>query len=178
MDDRPKLKIFELGFGTGLNCILSLQATNMSSTTIEYYGIEKYPVSSEVLKSLNYDIYLPDPEHKILYKIMHKIAWGELIKIAPWFYLKKIKSDIFNFDTNEQFDLIYYDAFAPAKQPEMWSLEILQKFYKLTAPGGVLVTYCAKGQFKRDLKQVGFVVHTLPGPKGKREMTKATKPIE
>lgn len=175
MDGRKKLKIFEMGFGTGLNAILTLKATNNSETTIEYSAIEKYPVSSEKIHELNYDNFLEDPEHRLLYKIMHKIAWEEKLKVAPWFYLQKIRGDLHQYEPNENFDLIYYDAFAPRKQPDLWGLPIVKKLYHMLENDGVLVTYCAKGQFKRDLREAGFEVVPLPGPKGKREMTKAIK---
>lgn len=167
------LNIFEMGFGTGLNAGLTLSEAQQ---TINYFGIEAYPVEETLLKELNYSELHPKLTASIFSKI-HSVEWNQLCPITENFNLKKIKSKIEDFQLpSNYFDLIYFDAFGSRAQKEMWNIDILEKMFLGLKPEGKLVTYCAKGQFKRDLKSLGFMVESLPGPPGKREMTRAVKP--
>lgn len=169
------LRIFEMGFGTGLNTFLSFIEAFNSGRQIEYTGIEAYPVESELIRELNY-AQLIDKSLEKYFNELHNSAWDVPVLIHPNFVLTKIQKKIEDFAVTEaKFDLIYFDAFGPRAQAEMWDISILEKMYAILDRKGVLVTYCAKGQFKRDLKALGFIVESLPGPPGKREMTKAVK---
>jgi tRNA U34 5-methylaminomethyl-2-thiouridine-forming methyltransferase MnmC len=171
--------ILEIGFGTGLNAWLTLREVENTDKIITYMGVEPYPVPQHVAQQLNYP-QLTGQQHSPLsqlYQRLHEAQWNATHVISPQFHLRKIPQQVEHFKPYWLFDLVYFDAFAPTKQPEMWNRAILEKIYEITVPGGVLVTYCAKGQFKRDLKEIGWQVETLPGPTGKREMTRAFKPI-
>lgn len=171
--------ILEIGFGTGLNAWLSLCQVENTDKLITYIGVEPYPVPQHVAQQLNYPQLAGREESplNLLYQRLHEAQWNITQTISPQFHLRKLPQPVEHFKPYWLFDVVYFDAFAPAKQPEMWDRSILEKIYDITVPGGVLVTYCAKGQFKRDLKEIGWQVETLPGPTGKREMTRAHKPI-
>lgn len=170
------IHLFEIGFGTGLNAILTYQFIQSYRTQVKYCGIELNPVSSDIIIQLNYSKLWNDPEIDRVFKQMHEVEWNKSYLWQSIFGFEKIHGSVlaFKFPVN-QYHLIYFDAFAPDKQPELWTLQILQSMYESLQPGGILVTYCAKGQFKRDLKSAGFLVETLPGPPGKREMVRAIK---
>lgn len=173
------VKILEVGFGTGLNAILTLEAAWKANLTIQYVGLEAYPVSTLEIEELNYTDLFENQDLKKLYQLMHRAPWNEVVEILPGFTLEKRHEKMETFEAQfEQFDLIYFDAFGPRTQPEMWELPVLQKMYRITRENGFLVTYCAKGQVKRDLKTVGYEVEVLPGPPGKREMTRAFKRMD
>jgi tRNA U34 5-methylaminomethyl-2-thiouridine-forming methyltransferase MnmC len=173
------VKILEVGFGTGLNAILTLEAALKANLTIQYVGLEAYPVSTLEIEELNYTDLFENQELKNRYQLMHSSPWNEVVEILPGFTLEKRHEKMETFEAQfEQFDLIYFDAFGPRTQPEMWELPVLQKMYRITRENGFLVTYCAKGQVKRDLKTVGYEVEVLPGPPGKREMTRAFKRMD
>jgi tRNA U34 5-methylaminomethyl-2-thiouridine-forming methyltransferase MnmC len=167
-----KIKILEVGFGTGLNALLSAQFALENQINIDYVGLEAYPVVEEIWKEINY---LDDAELKVFYTQMMGLPFGETNTFDTYFTLSKATFHIQEWHSNEQFDLIYYDAFGPRAQAEMWHKSIFEKLYSVLNEGGLLVTYCAQGQFKRDLKALGFTVEALPGPPGKREMTRAHK---
>jgi tRNA U34 5-methylaminomethyl-2-thiouridine-forming methyltransferase MnmC len=170
------IHILEVGFGTGLNTILTLEAGLNSNSTITYDGLEAFPISNDEMVALEYENLLDSVFLKEKYKQIHNISWDVPNVISPAFTLTKIHQELQkqNFTSNT-YDLIYFDAFGPRVQEDMWTKEIFQKLYTSLKPGGYLVTYCAKGQVKRDLKSVGFFVEALPGPPGKREMTRARK---
>ncbi len=173
--NKSQISIFEMGFGTGLNAFLSAIKANQLKLKIEYTGIEAFPVSIDELNQLGYHD-IAGESNSDLYNKLHETLWGEMNEISEWFSLRKINNQLqlINFD-NESFDIVYYDAFGPRAQEEMWSIELFQKMYDSIKEGGFLVTYCAKGQVKRNMKSVGFEVEPLPGPPGKREMTRAWK---
>jgi tRNA U34 5-methylaminomethyl-2-thiouridine-forming methyltransferase MnmC len=169
------LSILEIGFGTGLNAWLTaLKLTE--STKVSYHAIEKYPVNQEEIEALNYDQLAKSDEEAKLFHAMHHAPWEADVRIKPNFILKKLKMAIENIQTTNTYNLIYFDAFAPSAQPELWTETIFSAMFDALKPGGTLVTYCAKGQVKRNMKAVGFTIERLPGPPGKREMTRATKP--
>ncbi len=173
--DKSQISIFEMGLGTGLNAFLSAIKANDLKLKIEYTGIEAFPVSIDELNQLGYND-IAGKSNSELYNKLHETLWGEMNEISEWFSLRKINDQLqlINFE-NESFDIVYYDAFGPRAQEEMWSIELFQKMYDSIKEGGFLVTYCAKGQVKRNMKAVGFEVEPLPGPPGKREMTRAWK---
>ncbi len=175
---KKKIDILEIGFGTGLNALLSYLEAKSINLNIHFSSIELYPLSLDKIELLNYaDIMLTDKvDCKKILKKLHCVSWNREVVIDNCFSLKKMQMDIVDFDKKNEYDLIYFDAFAPSSQPELWTREVfLSMFNALKEKGGVLVTYCAKGQVKRDLKSVGFQVNTLQGPPGKREMIQAVK---
>ena len=164
------ISVLEYGFGTGLNTLLTLMAK--AQRTIFYESIEKYPLALDIVNQLNYGGILG---HQDEFTKIHTTEWGEAEEIKDGFTLKKVNTDFRAYQNDSTFDLIYFDAFAPSTQPELWQLEVLEQCYDLLVPNGILVTYSAMGQLKRDLKAIGFEVESLPGPPGKFEMTRATK---
>jgi tRNA U34 5-methylaminomethyl-2-thiouridine-forming methyltransferase MnmC len=168
------LRILELGFGTGLNALLTLN--KRGDRKIYYHTIEKHPLPFSLVEKLNY---LNDLKYSSLTKafhLMHQSSYEQEIQISENFKLFKQSGDFEELALINTIDLIYHDAFAPSVDEKYWSEPFVRKLYHALHPGGVLVTYCAKGSFKRALRAAGFQVETLPGPPGKREMTKAIKP--
>ena len=176
LERQPKqnaLTVLEIGFGTGLNALLTaLESLNISQE-ICYHGIEAYPVEAEELQALEYHTLIgSDP---FLFQNIHNCSWHETHKILPHFSIVKRQaffSDIAEFNA---FDVIYFDAFGPRVQPDLWIESIFKKMYEALRPNGILVTYCAKGSVRRCMQAVGFEVERLPGPPGKREMLRAIK---
>lgn len=178
----PKSKpthILEIGFGTGLNAFLTyLEAnTNTIKSPIHYTSLEAYPIDFELATQLNYPKLLNTNEYDTQsFKIMHDCPWEKVVAITSNFHLTKLQQKLEEANLpDNHFHLVYYDAFAPEKQAELWTEDIFTKIYACMQPKGVLTTYCAKGVVKRTLKKVGFEVVALPGPSGKREMTKVIK---
>jgi len=170
------LHILEIGFGTGLNALLtSIEALNRQP--ISYTGLEAYPVEADILNAMDYTVVIPHPRTAEFYQAMHELPFGTSGALHANFELLKIEEKLEAYESESSFfDLIYFDAFAPRVQEDMWARIHFEKLFHALKPGGVLVTYCAKGQVKRDLKAVGFLLEALPGPPGKREMTRANKP--
>lgn len=174
--ERTEISIFEVGFGTGLNAILTLQEAEKRRIHVHYAGIEAFPVSEEELKALAYETLLDDDTARLHYAEMHAAKWNVPQQVSDYFTLHKIHEKLEDFTfSGQQPDLVYFDAFGPRTQGDMWALEHFKKIYEALKPGGVLVTYCAQGQVKRDLKAAGFSIEALPGPPGKREMTRGRK---
>ena len=174
LKNRDSVSIFEMGFGTGLNALLTANWSDCNKLNIDYTAIEAFPISPNLCMMLDYTSIIKN-EKKIIYEEIINAKWGQRIELTKYFKLKKIELKIEDFSSEKKFDLIYFDAFGPKVQNEMWEFNVLNKMYDFLKPNGILVTYCAQGQFKRNLKQLGFIVETLPGPPGKREMTRATK---
>ena len=184
----PQPHVLEIGFGTGLNALLTLEAAEQEKRPVHYTGIELYPLAWEEVDALGYS---DNP----LFKQLHTAPWEEDVKIAPYFTLRKIQADANSdkvlvisdkHDTTHSSlitntlslnpDLVYFDAFAPEKQPEMWNEQLFHSLYASMNIGGILTTYCAKGVIRRMLQAIGFLVERLPGPPdGKREILRATK---
>ncbi len=165
-------RVLEIGFGTGLNALLTLEEAEKEQRRVEYVSLERYPLSWEEIKPLNYS-------NNPLFEKMHTTPWEESTIISPYFALKKVEADanswISQLET-ERFDVVYFDAFAPEKQPEMWNQAIFEQLYAAMCIDGILTTYCAKGVVRRMLQAAGFIVERLPGPPGgKREILRANK---
>src|SRR4030042_1702005 len=160
------VRIFEAGFGTGLNALLTGIYALTHDREILYTAIEKFPLSGDIIDSLNYKE-LVAPEGRELFKRIHSCKWGIPEKISRNFTIHKIKGDLISDEIPGFFDLIYFDAFGPDKQPEIWTDEVFKKISYSTDHNGILVTYSVKGKIKRILKKNGFVVSLLPGPPGK-----------
>jgi tRNA U34 5-methylaminomethyl-2-thiouridine-forming methyltransferase MnmC len=174
--EKQQLRIFEMGFGTGLNALLTAQEASQQEKHIHYIGVEAFPVSSEMAPSMDYENAV-SVEVKHIFTALHAVEWGSPQAISPYFTLEKIHQKIEDYlPVPSSIDLIYFDAFGPRAQSDMWDVSVLDKMANLLVPGGLFVTYCAKGQLKRDLKSLGLAVESLPGPPGKREMTRAWKP--
>lgn len=172
-----KISILEMGFGTGLNALLTYHETVNRQVEVYYEAIEGFPISIPAAQNLNYPQLIGEnvAELNVVFAQMHELPWDQEIALAPHFKLQKRLGNLQELQFESRFDLIYFDAFAPSAQPELWTAPIMQKMHDALKPGGVFVTYCAKGEFKRTLKAVGFAVERMPGPPGKREMTKAIK---
>ncbi|MBN1415787.1 MAG: tRNA (5-methylaminomethyl-2-thiouridine)(34)-methyltransferase MnmD [Bacteroidales bacterium] len=173
---KDPVTIFEVGFGSGLNAYLAFLDARQHKRSVTYYTIEKYPLDFNVVQQLNYPSLLSAEEsNKLLFYTLHETGWEKPIAVTSFFRLYKIKADLISFDPFFYFDVVFYDAFAPDKQPEMWTVEIFRRLYNRLNPGGILTTYCVKGEVKRNLKEAGFGIKKIPGPPGKREMLKAIK---
>lgn len=166
-----ELHIFELGFGTGLNALLALQWAHAQNLKVSFHTLEPFPIPAEATHHLSYH----DPDGWL--PTLHASAWEQPVTISDHFTLHKQQVKLEDTDLlSGQYDIVFYDAFGPNKQAEVWSLENISKCYHALRPGGMLVTYCAQGQFRRTLVAAGFTVEKLQGPPYKKEMTRATKP--
>lgn len=170
---RKSITVFEVGLGTGLNALLSAQFGLKMGINIQFHTVEPFPVPREIYKQLNYSNNAADTR---LFNDIHQCSWEQEAVISAHFHLFKYEQKLEDFDEKVNADVVFMDAFAPSKQAEVWALSNLEKCYDLLYPGGILVTYCAQGQFKRDLKTCGFEVEVLPGALGKKEMVRALKP--
>jgi tRNA U34 5-methylaminomethyl-2-thiouridine-forming methyltransferase MnmC len=167
------IRIFELGFGTGLNALLTWMFAEIQGKSVLYDTVEKYPLAKPLYSQLNYGSQLGE---EAKFQTLHTSTWNEQIIYSPRFTFQKYHLDVFDYAFPSAFyDLIYFDAFAPSKQEEIWAQTLLAKIAQSLKPGGVLVTYCSQGQFKRDLKAIGFELEMLPGPFKKKEITRATR---
>ncbi|PRY10894.1 tRNA U34 5-methylaminomethyl-2-thiouridine-forming methyltransferase MnmC [Pontibacter ummariensis] len=179
LQSKKDIKILEVGFGTGLNAVLTFPFALAQKAFIQYDTLEKFPLSEELVNQLQFEQVILNPELQDVFKQMHQADWNVPVDLIPYFTLQKIHETLEEFvPPQSYYDLVYFDAFAPEKQPELWTEAMFRKLYQATRPGGVLVTYCAKGSFKRSLKAAGFEVEALPGPPGKREMTRGVKPVD
>ena len=168
-------RILEIGLGTGLNCFLTLLAAQDKKRHVHYTGIERFPLSLDMIQQLDYPS-IVGRGHKDDYLAIHQAPWETDIELSPWFTLHKVEGDFTHYTFEKGYDIIYFDAFAPEKQPEMWEQSLFDGLYNVLNEGGILTTYCAKGIVRRMLQSAGFVVERLPGPPGgKREILRATK---
>ncbi|MCL2650632.1 MAG: tRNA (5-methylaminomethyl-2-thiouridine)(34)-methyltransferase MnmD [Candidatus Azobacteroides sp.] len=171
---KETINVLEFGFGTGLNAFLTIVEAEKRNLKINYTAIEKYPLPVSITNQLNYTKGFSD-KFQTCFAQIHACAWGSFIKISDNFQIKKTQTGFSDFEFEDNYDVIFYDAFAPDKQQEVWSQEIFNKIFQHTNPDGILTTYCAKGNIRRMMQAAGFNVKRIPGPPGKREMLRARK---
>jgi tRNA U34 5-methylaminomethyl-2-thiouridine-forming methyltransferase MnmC len=172
-DSTTQINILEIGLGTGLNAILTFSEAKKTDVIINYTAIEAYPIPIDLANELNYIELLNEQNNQSIFSAIHSCEWNKQNVLSDRFNFCKIKNTLQQFIFNDTYHLIYFDAFGPQVQPEMWTEDIFTKLYAATKQNGCLVTYCAKGEVKRTLKKVGFSVESLQGPPGKREMVRA-----
>ncbi len=170
---KEEIRILEIGFGTGLNAILTHMEAQKEDRKVYYHAVEKYPLMDDEAKLLNYDSVLEPGTVSI--QDFHDAEWEKDCRLSPNFTLHKESSDAREIKANGPFDVIYFDAFSPDVQPALWTPLVFQKIYDLTAKDGILTTYSVKGDVKRALRSVGFKVKRIPGPHGKRQILRAMK---
>lgn len=174
--NKQTINIFEVGFGTGLNAFLTWIFAESKCVKINYGSIELYPLAAELVLKINYPNILGAAEK---FNQLHNAPWNKNVSLSPGFSLHKINASLLAFNQPLQgIDIIYFDAFSPEKQPELWTAEVFAKMYNLLANGGFLLTYCSKSTIRHNMEQAGFKVEKLPGPYGKREMVRAYKAIQ
>lgn len=172
---RQPIRIFELGFGTGLNAWLSLIWAEQNQVPVLYHTIEPFPLEETMYQQLNYTEMDPAIWHYHGYfNSIHKAVWDKGDAISPCFNMKKETTGLEEVALYPA-DIIFFDAFSPKKQPELWEVPLLEKVIHSMNPHGIFVTYCATGKLKKDLKNLGLVLDQVPGPPGKKEMTRAWK---
>ncbi|HEY8387516.1 MAG TPA: tRNA (5-methylaminomethyl-2-thiouridine)(34)-methyltransferase MnmD [Parasegetibacter sp.] len=184
------LTVFEMGFGTGLNALLTALEADRSKVQVSYNAVEAFPLEEEFWKQLNFcEVISENAGYKNLLAAennlncknilttLHSSRWNDTVQVTPYFDLIKFHSTIQDITLPEAINLVYFDAFAPDAQPELWTTEIFTRIAKAMAPDGILVTYCSKGYVRRNLQAAGLEVEKIPGPRGKREMLRARKPV-
>lgn len=170
-----EVSVLEIGFGTGLNAMLTYFEAEKEQVSVNYTGVEAYPVSSEELAALDYSGVISKEGAASVFSSMHDAPWGRREEISSFFKLQKQQMFFSDIRAENSYDLIFFDAFGPRVQPDLWSEKIFKLMYRALKEDGVLVTYSAKGDVRRAMQSVGFIVERLPGPPGKREMLRATK---
>jgi len=172
---KSELHIFEMGFGTGLNCLLSFIAVNQLPVKIYYTAAELHPIPAEIYHSLNYGSIDSLRPHVDIFETMHSADWNQPVQLSPSFQLLKIQADITSMNLAQKFDIIYYDAFAPATYPDQWTEVVFKKMAEALNQQSVLVTYSSRVSVRRAMEAAGFLVQKIPGPFGKREIVRAIK---
>ena len=170
--DKKQISVFEMGFGTGLNVLLAWKFAQENHIQIDLTSIELYPLPEEIWSGLDY--YQSEEEANV-FNELHSSRWEEQKEITSNFCLTKVKTSLLGFETNRKFDVIFFDAFGPDKQPDLWVIPVFEKLFSMMNSNGILVTYSAKGQVRRNMQAAGFTVERIPGPPGKREMLRATR---
>jgi tRNA U34 5-methylaminomethyl-2-thiouridine-forming methyltransferase MnmC len=166
--------ILEMGFGTGLNALLTALESDRRHRAIRYVSVEKYPLPEPIWQQLTYT---QDADGQVIFEALHRAPWNEPVLITSQVELLKVAGELQTMNLPEAVQLIYFDAFAPEKAPELWTPALFRKLIDVLVPGGLLTTYCSKGVVRRALQEVGFLVEKLPGPPGKREIVRARKPL-
>ncbi len=164
--DKADIHVLELGFGTGLNALLTMEEAGKRQVNVRYTSLEKFPLPESIYQKLNYS-----PQIQAL----HTCVWEEPATISPFFTLQKIQTDFNDYSFPGFYDVVYYDAFAPDKQAEVWNQDLFDRLFFSMNAGGIITTYCAKGAIRRMIQQTGFKVERIEGPAGKREMLRARK---
>lgn len=169
------IRILEVGFGTGLNALLTYNWSIQNNIEVSYLGLEPYRINTVLLQKIKKTLPLDTKDLYEYFELLHTLESGTTFQLKNLFSCTIVEKTLQDFNESRKFDLVYYDAFAPAKQPEMWSMETLQHVVGLMDKDAVLTTYCASGRFKRTLKELGLELRNPPGPNGKREMTIGVK---
>lgn len=178
MGTQTVLRIFEMGLGTGLNALLTLQQAGMHHQQVYYETVELYPLSTAEVQLLNYNILLNSRPGSCLLEDLHAAPWDDDVQVAPLFTLHKKQQSLFQYlesPLQQPFHLIYFDAFDPAAQPDLWTQTVFEQLFARLHEGGVLITYCSKGIVRKAMQAAGFLVEKLPGPPRKREIVRARK---
>ncbi len=171
-----RISLLELGFGTGLNALLSLRYAARYGLHLHYVALEAHPISPSLAGLLNYSALLSlTKDEQALFEAMHLAGWNDPVRLSPNFILEKRLQTFETLSDRAAFDLVYYDAFGPKSQPHLWGEEMVKRVHRALRPGGLMTTFCAQGAFRRNLQAVGFQVERLPGPPGKREMLRACR---
>jgi len=169
-----EVNVFEVGFGTGLNAMLAYQFAVCNATRVNYTSIERYPLPLDIAEKLNYPEQV-DLDREKYFDALHSAPWDSMVALDAHFSLQKVEADLVEYTPSAGIDVVFFDAFAPDLQPQLWLLQVFEKVFNAMNDGGVLVTYSSKGFVKNNLREVGFSVKRLPGPKGKRHMILAQK---
>jgi tRNA U34 5-methylaminomethyl-2-thiouridine-forming methyltransferase MnmC len=167
-DRQSPMRVLEIGFGTGINAWLAWLWAENAQFSIDFHTLEPNPIERAIINELK--IF----EKKEVQRL-HQSPWGEYVELSPFFAFSRYPMSLEEYFSSQPFDVIFFDAFAPSRQPDIWSLSNLKKCFDLLTPDGILTTYCAQGQFKRDLKEAGFLMEVLPGALGKKEMVRGRK---
>ncbi|HLP96423.1 MAG TPA: tRNA (5-methylaminomethyl-2-thiouridine)(34)-methyltransferase MnmD [Saprospiraceae bacterium] len=170
--EKNEISVLEVGFGTGLNAFMSWLEAERRGWKLHYQSLETHPISAEEAADLNYPKMLDEPTRSSDFMRLHKAAWDQPLVLSDHFTLEKKLLRLQDFVPDRTYDVIFFDAFAPQAQPELWEEVIFARLAQAMNPGGGLVTYCAQGEFRRRLRRAGFTTERLPGPPGKREMTR------
>lgn len=180
---QPRVDILEIGFGTGLNAWLVLNELLLDPTApmVHYTTLDLFPVAQTHVEQLGYWNLIAkgnknEHDHKKLFLDLHSSPWNAETEIYSGFVLEKLNISLLEFENNHLYDLIFFDAFSPQSQPELWTKEIFDRMFASMNKGGILVTYCAKGEVRRNMMAAGFTVERIAGPPGKREMLRAKRP--
>ncbi len=175
LNSLPQINIFEMGLGTGLNALLTLIKANEQQQKIHYSAVELYPLDQELIPQLNYCSFLQKPGFQQQFLQIHNSQWEIPALINPYFTLQKHNICLTEFEPGLKYNLVYFDAFSPNEQPHLWTEAVFGQLFKAMHHNGVLVTYCCKTTVRKAMESVGFTLHKLKGPPGKREMLKAVK---
>lgn len=170
-DGNQSVAILEVGFGTGLNAWLTMKWAEQKALTVHFHTLEPFPIPENIWRNMDLS---ENPE----FAGLHEAEWGKPTAFGDYFHLEKQQTRIEELDAEDHYDVIFFDAFAPSKQPEVWSIENIRRCFSALKPRGILTTYCAQGQFKRDLVEVGFDMEVLPGALGKKEMIRGLKILD
>lgn len=173
--DAGRCMVFEMGFGTGLNALLTALEAEQLQRRVLYEAVEAFPLEMSIVEQLNYCDGLRQPDWQPVFESLHKSEWNKTQPVTNNFFLKKVHTSLIDHSTDQPVNIIYYDAFAPAAQPELWTEAVFTKLFRMLAPDGLLVTYCSKGDVRRVMLAAGFSVEKIPGPPGKREMLRGKK---
>lgn len=171
-NQQETLSVFEVGLGTGLNAFLAARFAEQHQVKVSYHSVEPIPVPEDIYQQFNFG---KNEQENALVQAVHASEWDQEVDLNAFFRLWKYKTTLEDFNSPVRVDVVFYDAFAPSKQAEVWALENLKKCFEMLVSGGTLVTYCAQGQFKRNLAAAGFEVQTLKGAMGKKEMVRGVK---
>lgn len=172
LEGKLRINILEIGFGTGLNAFLACLFSRTTGREVYYTGIEAYPLDLSVVSQLNYPSYLAADQSRVLFIKIHEVK-----RFHEGSFHFSLLTTLDQITSGEKFDCIFFDAFAPKEHPEIWEQETFDTLFKLMAPEGIMVTYCAQGEVRRRMQQAGFTIERLPGAPGKREMLRAQKPL-
>lgn len=173
--ETKNISLLEIGFGTGLNALLTFFEAKSNQLNVDYTTVEAFPVSKTEWEALDYGALIPDNSSKEVYKKLHTTTWEEKHAISSFFHFTKQQKKFEEITDMDLYDLIYFDAFGARVQPELWTEEIFDIMFRAMKENGILVTYAAKGSVRRAMQAVGFTVERLEGPPGKREMLRATR---